>query len=146
MRQAAAFRTTGAGSATLPMASLYASSTGGLWVVEIGVTNTTVTDFEVSLKRVTSAGTQGTSQTVVYEENDANFTAKGDARDTHTVAPTLVNGELRRAYVGASKGSGVIWTFGGRGLFVPSGVANGIVLMPIVGTGQICDVYFSWDA
>jgi hypothetical protein len=146
VRQAAAFRTTGAGSATLPIASLYATATGGLWVVEIGVTNTTAAAFEVSLKRVTTAGTQGTSQTVTYEENDAGFTAKGDARDTHTVAPTLVAGELRRASLGASIGSGIIWQFSGRGLFVPNGTANGIALMPITGTGQISDVYFSWDA
>jgi hypothetical protein len=145
MRQAAGFRTTGAGSATLPIASLYASSTGGLWLVEVGVTNTTVTAFECSLKRVTTTGTQGAAQTVVYEESDVGFTAKGDPRDTHTVLPTLVAGELRRGSIGASIGSGVIWTFGGRGLFIPSGVANGVALMPITGTGQICDVYFSWD-
>jgi len=146
VRQSAAWRTTGAGSVTLPMASLYASSTGGLWVVEVGVTNTTVTAFECSLKRVTTTGTQGTAQTVVYEENDANFTAKGDPRDTHTVLPTLVAGEIRRTSIGASIGSGIIWTFGGRGLFIPSGTANGIALMPMTGTGQISDVYFSWDS
>lgn len=145
MRQAAAYRTTGAGSATLPIASLYASSTGGLWLVEVAVFNTTTTAFQCSLKRVTTAGTQGSAQTVCYEENDVNFTAKGDPRDTHTVAPTLVAGELRRATIGASAGSGVIWTFGGRGLFLPSGTANGFVLMPINGTGQIADVYWSWD-
>lgn len=145
-RQSAAWRTTGAGSATLPMASLYASSTGGLWVVEIWVTNTTTTAFECSVKRVTTAGTQGTAQTVVYEENDVNFTAKGDPRDTHTVAPTLVAGEVRRASVGAAVGSGQVFAFGGRGLFVPSGTANGIALMPMTGTGQIADVGFSWDA
>jgi hypothetical protein len=145
-RQSAAYRTTGAGSATLPMASLYASSTGGLWLVEVGVSNSTVTAFTLSLKRVTSTGTQGAAQTVVYEENDVNFTAKGDPRDTHTVLPTLVAGESRRASIGASIGSGVIWTFGARGLFIPSGVANGVALMPITGTGQACDVYWSWDA
>jgi hypothetical protein len=128
------------------MASLYASSTGGLWLVEVGTTNTTVNAFEVSLKRVTTTGTQGAAQTAVYEENDANFTAKGDPRDTHTVAPTLVAGEIRRATVGASTGSGVIWVFSGRGLFIPSGTANGVALMPMTGTGQISDVYFSWDA
>lgn len=145
-RQSAGYRTTGAGSATLPTASLYASSTGGIWVVEVGITNTTVTAFAASLKRVTTAGTQGAAQTVVYEENDVNFTAKGDPRDTHTVAPTLVAGEARRASIGASIGSGVIWTFGGRGMFIPSGVANGIAIIPITGTGQICDVYWSWDS
>jgi hypothetical protein len=128
------------------MASLYASSTGGLWLVEVGVTNTTAVAFEVSLKRVTTTGTQGAAQTVTYEENDVNFTAKGDPRDTHTVLPTLVGGEIRRASIGASIGSGIIWTFGGRGLFLPSGVANGFALMPMTGTGQISDVYWSWDA
>lgn len=147
-RQSAGYRTTGAGSATLPMASLYASSTGGLWLVEVGVTNTTAVAFECSLKRLsTGTGTQGTAQTVVYEENDANFTAKGDPRDTHTVTPTtIVAGEIRRASIGASIGSGVIWTFGGRGLYIPSGTTNAVAVMPMTGTGQISDVYWSWDA
>jgi hypothetical protein len=128
------------------MASLYASSTGGLWLVEVGITNTTTTAFECSLKRVTTTGTQGAAQTVVYEESDVGFTAKGDPRDTHTVLPTLVAGEIRRGVIGASAGSGVIWTFGGRGLFIPSGIANGVALMPIVTPGQISDVYWSWDS
>jgi hypothetical protein len=145
VRQAASYRATGAGSATLPMASLYASSTGGIWLVEVGVTNTTVTALEISLCRTAATGTQVSSVTATYEENETNFTAKGDARQTHTVTPT-VGVELRRASIGASIGSGVIWTFGGRGLWVPSGAANGVVLAPITGTGQICDVYWSWDA
>lgn len=144
-RASAAYRTTGAGSATLPMASLYSLGTGDLWLVEVGLTNTTVTAFEVSLKRVSTAGTQGTAQTSVYEEGVTNFTAKGDARDTHTVAPTLVAGELRRASIGASIGSGAVFCFGGRGLFIPSGTANGVALMPMVGTGQVADVYWTYD-
>jgi hypothetical protein len=144
-RVASAYRTTGAGSATLPMASLYSLATGGLWLVEVGITNTTVTAFEVSLQRVSTTGTQGAAKTVVYEDNDANLTAKCDPRDTHTVAPTLVAGEIRRASIGASIGSGIIWTFGGRGLFLPSATTNGFALIPISGTGQIADVYWSVD-
>jgi len=125
---------------------VYASSAGALWVTELGITNTTVTAFECSLKRLTTTGTQGTAQTVVWEENDGNFSARGDPRDTHTVAPTLVAGELRRASIGASIGSGVIWTFGGRGLFIPAGTTNAVGLMPMTGTGQIFDVYMSWDS
>ena len=146
-RYAAAWRAAGAGSATLPMASLYAQATGALWLAEVGVTNTTVTAFAISLKRFSTLGTVGaTVPGVGYEENDVNVTTKGIAADTHTVGPTLVAGEIRRASVGASIGSGIIWTFGGRGLFIPSGTANGVGLIPITGTGQICDVYFSWDA
>jgi hypothetical protein len=144
-RVASAYRTTGAGTATLPMASLYSLGTGGLWLVEVGITNTTVTPFEVTLQRVSTTGTQGAAKTVVYEENDANLTAKCDARDTHTVAPTLVTGEIRRASIGASIGSGIIWTFGGRGLFLPSATTNGFALLPISGTGQISDVYWVVD-
>lgn len=144
-RAASAYRTTGAGSATLPMASLYSLATGGIWLVEVGVTNTTVTAFEVTLQRVSTTGTQGAAKTIVYEENDANFTAKADARDTHTVAPTLVAGEIRRASIGASVGSGIVWTFGARGLFLPSATTNGFALLPITGTGQIADVWWVYD-
>jgi hypothetical protein len=146
-RYAAAWRTAGAGSATLPMASLYAQATGALWLAEVGVTNTTVTALAISLKRFSTLGTVGAVVPgVSFEENDVNVTTKGIAADTHTVGPTLVAGEIRRASIGAAIGSGIIWTFGGRGLFVPSGTANGVGLIPITGTGQICDVYFSWDA
>ena len=144
-RLSAAYRTTGAGSATLPMASLYSLGTGAVWVTEIGITNTTVTAFAISLKRVTTTGTQGTAQTMVYEEDELNVTAKADPRDTHTVLPTLVAGELRRASIGASIGSGFVFTFGGRGLKIPSGAGLGLALMPITGTGQISDVYWVVD-
>jgi hypothetical protein len=144
-RAASAYRATGPGTATLPLASLYSLGTGAIWLVEVGITNVSLTAFECSLKRVTSTGTQGAAQTVVYEENDTNFTAKADPRDTHTVAPTLVAGEIRRATIGASAGSGIIWTFGGRGLFLPSATTNGFVLIPINGTGQSADVYWSFD-
>jgi hypothetical protein len=144
-RAASAYRTTGAGSATLPMASLYSLGTGGIWLVEVGVTNTTVTAFECSLARLTSAGTQGAAKTVTPEENDLNFTSKGDPRDTHTVLPGL-GVEIRRASIGASIGSGIIWTFGGRGLYIPSGTANGVGLLPLSGAaGQVSDVYWSFD-
>jgi hypothetical protein len=144
-RQAVGYRTTNAGSATLPMASLYAEATGPLWLVEVGITNTTVTAYEISLARFSTAGTSS-AVTGTYEENDVNFTSKGTARNSHSsTAPTL-GVEIRRASIGASVGSGVIWTFGGRGLFIPSGTANGVGLITITGTGQISDVYWSWDA
>jgi hypothetical protein len=144
-RQAASYRTATIGSLTLPIASLYASSTGGLWLVEVGITNTATVAFECSLVRLTSAGTQGVTVTVTYEESDVGFTAKGDARQSHTANPGLGT-EIRRAMIGASAGSGVIWTFGGRGLFIPSGVANGVGLIALTGAAQLSDVYWSWDA
>src|SRR5690242_11949555 len=105
-RVAVAYRTTGAGSATLPTTSIYSLGTGDCWLVEVGVTNTTVTAFEISLARLTTAGTQGASAgTVTYEEGATNLTAKVAAVQAHTVAPTL-GPEVRRASIGASIGSG----------------------------------------
>jgi hypothetical protein len=144
-RTANAYRTTGVGSATLPMTSIYSLATGDLWLVEVGITNTTVTAFEISLARLTSAGTQGAAAgAVTYEEGASNLTAKWAAVQAHTVAPGL-GAEVRRASIGASIGSGIIWTFGGRGLLIPSGTANGLGLITISGTGQISDVYWSLD-
>jgi hypothetical protein len=144
-RQAAAYRTTNGGTATLPMASLYAEATGDLWLVEVGITNTSVTAFEITLARFSTAGTSS-AITGTYEEGVTNFTAKGTARNSHSsTAPTL-GAEIRRTSIGASIGSGIIWTFGGRGLLIPSGTANGVGLLPINGTGQVSDVYWSWDS
>src|SRR5690349_1868011 len=127
-RTAVAYRATGAGTTTLPSTSIYSLGTGDLWLVEVGVTNTTVTAYELSLVRLTSAGTQGASAgTVTYEEGASNLTAKWAAVQAHTVAPTL-GPEVRRTSVGASIGSGIIFTFGGRGLLIPSGTANGLGL------------------
>lgn len=144
-RMANGYRTTGAGSATLPSTSIYSLGTGDLWLVEVGITNTTVTAYEVSLVRLTSAGTQGAAAgSWTGEEGTANLTAKVSAVQAHTVAPGL-GPEVRRASIGASIGSGVIFTFGGRGLFIPSGTANGLGLITINGTGQLSDVYWSVD-
>lgn len=144
-RMANGYRTTGAGSATLPSTSIYSLGTGDLWLVEVGITNTTVTAYEVSLARLTTAGTQGAAAgSWTSEEGVLNLTAKVAAVQAHTVAPTL-GPEVRRTSVGASIGSGVIFTFGGRGLLIPSGTANGLGLITINGTGQLADVYWSVD-
>lgn len=144
-RTANAYRTTGVGSATLPTTSIYSLGTGDLWLVEVGVTNTTTTLFECSLARLTAAGTQGAAAgAITYEEGSANLTAKWAAVQAHT-AGTPLGAEVRRTSIGASVGSGIIWTFGGRGLLIPSGTANGIGLIAVNGAAQLSDVYWSVD-
>lgn len=143
-RFAVGWRTTGAGSTTLPIASIYGVAGVRAAVREIGVFNTTTTQVALAVRRVTTTGTQGTAQTEVYETDSAQ-TPLAAGFDTHTVAPTFVTGNLRVASLGAAIGSGVIWTFGDRGLVLPNTTGDGIVVVPLVGTGQICDVYFSWD-
>jgi hypothetical protein len=144
-RTAVAYRTTGAGSATLPATSIYSLGTGDIWLVEVGITSTTTTVFELTLARLTAAGTQGAAAgTITYEEGATNLTAKWASVQAHS-AGTPLGAEVRRATIGASAGSGIIWTFGGRGLLVPSGTANGLGLICINGTFQVSDVYWSVD-
>ena len=55
-----------------------------------------------------------------------------------------------RAVLGAAVGSGVIWTFGDDGILIGEpdaveAVTNGIGVILETGTGQICQVYMSWD-
>lgn len=147
-RFAGAWRTTGAGSTTLPIASLFAPAANNPLIFEIGVFNTTATALSVALRRATALGTAGAGQAEVFIDDEgaasSGATATATLVDTHTVAPTLITGAVRAASLGAAIGSGVIWTFGERGLRIPSGTGNGICIVPLTGTGQICDVYFEW--
>ena len=145
-RFSSAWRTNGAGSTTLPIGGLMATTTVRPRLVEVGVFNTTSTACAVALRRVTAAGTSGSAQTVVYE-SDPSQAAIATPKDTWTVAPTFASGNIRVASLGAAVGSGVIWTFGGAlgGLIIPNTTGDGIVLSVLTGTGQICDVSFTWD-
>jgi hypothetical protein len=143
----AAWRVNGIGSTTLPMASIYATTGVRPRLVEVGVFNSTATAVVIALRRLSSAGTPGAGITATYEDDSAQ-TAITTPKDTHTVAPTLVAGIIRVAALGAAIGSGVIWTFGGGktpGLIIPNTTGDGIGVILHTGTGQICDVNFTWD-
>lgn len=144
-RFSASFQT-GAGSTTLPIGSLYATAAVRPRLVEVGVFNTTATAVELALYRLTTTGTQGSTVTAAYE-NDNSQSAVSTAKQTHTVAPTL-GGKLRQFNIGAAIGSGIILTFGGartEGLIIPNTTGDGIGVLVGSGTGQVCDVYFVWD-
>src|SRR3954469_20414019 len=128
-RFSAAWRTTGAGSTTLPIGGLMSVAGCRPRLVEVGVFNTTATACAVALRRVTAAGTSGATQSVVYE-SDPSQTALATPKDTWTVAPTFVAGNLRVASLGAAIGSGVIWTLGGPGGgdVIPNTTGDGIVI------------------
>jgi outer membrane lipoprotein SlyB len=145
-RFSASWRTTGAGSTTLPIASLYATAAVRPRVVEVGIFNTTSTAASFKLVRLTTAGTQGSTITAGYEDDNSQ-TAVTTAKDTHTVAPTL-GAQIRPIELGAAQGSGIIFTFGGgktSGLTIPNTTGDGIGIVVATGTGQICAVYFTWD-
>lgn len=138
------FVTSGAGSTTLPMASLYGVAGVRARVREIGVFNTTASAFNVALRRATTAGGTHTGRDEIYEDDSAQ-TPLATLFDTDTgTAPTLTTGNVRVAALGASIGSGVIWTFGGNGLVIPNTTGDGVVIIGLA-SPQICAVYFSWD-
>jgi len=142
-RFAAGWRT-GAGSTTLPIASLYAPANNQLVIYEIGVFNTTATAVAVAVQRLSTTGTQGAGQTEIGID-DTIATAVGTAFTTHSVAPTITAGFIRAATLGAAVGSGVIFTFSERGLRIPQGTTNGIGITIPTGTGQIVDCYWEWS-
>jgi hypothetical protein len=139
-RFAVSGRATIAGTSALPLVSLYATATVRPVVVEVGIWNTTATAVTVSLNRLSSAGTQGTGLSEVAEDSP-DHTAIATGFAGHTAGPT-VNGELRRATLGAAVGSGVIWTF--SGLEIPAGTGNGLGLIIPTGTGQVLDYSIVW--
>jgi len=140
-RFSAAWRTAGAGSTTLPIASLYATAAKRPKLLEVGVFNSTTTAVAFALRRFSTTGTQGS--TITAYEDDSSQAAVATAKDTHTVTPTITAGNIRVVSLGAAIGSGMIWTFGG--LEIPNTTGDGIGLIVLTGTGQICDVSFTWS-
>lgn len=142
-RYTAGTRSTGAGSTTLPVGSLYAIASRSCYLLEVGVFNTTTTAVAVRLARLTTAGTPGTGLTE-EKYHGTDDTPDMTAFDTHTVGPTISAGNLRVAAIGAAVGSGVIWTFAAPGIYIPAGTANGVGIVVATGTGQILDWYMEW--
>ena len=134
---------TGAGSTTLPLISVYAAAGSGCALREFGITNTTVVTFRVRLVVLTTTGTQGAG--LVEGKHDPNSAPLCSVFGTHTVAPTLGDDLGYRATIGEAKGGGIIWTFGGTGIIIPKGVANGVGLIIVSGAGQVSDAYFVFD-
>ena len=137
-------RMTSAPTATLPGSSLYAAAAKGGRLIQVGIFNTTVTACAVALRRLTTTGTQGAGLDELPADPNAGASLM-TGFNTHSIGPTITLGEFDRADLGAAVGSGVIWTFGGEGLLIPAGTANGIGILCPVGTGQICDFSFVWD-
>jgi hypothetical protein len=137
-----------AATSTLPAVTLYGGANAGGRVREIGLFNTTATAFYATVRKFSTAGTRGAG--LDEYQLDSPVSASGTSNCTGADAststpPTLVVGTPRIAELGASIGSGVIWTFGGEGLVIPPGTANGIGILCPSGTGQIFTYYIEWD-
>lgn len=142
MRHAVAGRSTVVGTTVRAIASLFATASVGFNLREVGIFNTTATSVAASLVRFTNATGVGAGLTEV--DYDAAKPAICTGFAGHT-ADGAVGSPFRQAVLGASVGSGVIWTFGDSGIIVPVGTANGIGIICPTGTGQILDYYYEWD-
>jgi hypothetical protein len=141
-RFVAGFRSS-AGSTTLPIASVYSSSTVNPHVIEIGVSNTTAVAVALKLCKLTTAGTQGTGLAETNLDAGA-YTASCTAFNTHSsTGPTVVDLGYNIT-LGGVVGAGWIWTFGDTGISVPAGTGNGIGIIVATGTGQVLDGYITW--
>jgi hypothetical protein len=135
---------TTAGSTTLPIISLYGSTTVRPKIREIGLFNTTTTAVALKVVRVTTTGTQGTALTempLIPEDPAAIATAF----NTHSVAPTITTGDLYRVDLGAAIGSGVVLKFEETGLGIPATANNGIAVVVSTGTWQAVDATIIWE-
>ena len=137
---------TGAGTAvastSLPPMVLVGSTANRLELLEIAIENTTAVACVLALYRVTAAGTPGTALTPAQHDlADAAPTAT--LRGLYTVTPTTGADLGFRFSIPATIAAGVIRPFGPTGIIVPATAAAGIALYPI-GTGQICNVDWTW--
>lgn len=144
-RHSAGGRSAGAGSATLPLFSIYAAAAVTGILRELQLWNTTTTAVALKLVRLTTLGTAGAAITPrKHRRNSA--AASCTVNNTHTVAPTLGDDMGYYCILGAAVGAGVIWTFGSEGLETGDvGIANGLGVIVSTGTGQVVDFGLAWD-
>lgn len=136
-------RSTIAGTTVRGQFSLYAPAGNDLIVREVGIFNTTVTAFAATLARFTNATGVGAGLTE-SKWDPGSSAANGTGFAGHT-ADSAVGELFRQLSVGAAIGSGVIWTFGGRGLRIAAGTANGLGVIIPTGSGQVVDYYLDWE-
>jgi hypothetical protein len=138
---------TGVGTTTLPAQALIGGTGGRLELLEIAIVNTTGTTCVWKLMRISTAGTPGTSLTSASHEPADTATPVGVVKQAYSsTAPTAGVDFGYRFRIPAAIGAGVIrpLTAGGGGLIIPATAAAGIGLFIESGTGQLCDVDWTW--
>ncbi len=135
---------TGAGSTTLPIASLVGSAAVLPRIREIGLYNTsTTTAVALKLVRLTTAGTPGTGLTEAPLNPNNPEAPVATAFLTYTgTAPTLGNDLGYRCVLGAL--SGTIWTWEDYVLCVDDAANAAVAVIVENGTGQACQFYVRW--
>jgi hypothetical protein len=126
------------------MMSIFGIASRGGWLREVGCFNTTTTALAVKLVRCTAVGTPGAGITISEWDPDG-APASLTPFTTHSTDATIGD-SFNFASIGAAIGAGVIWTFwSDHGIKIPTGTANGMGLILATGTGQVCDMYMTWQ-
>jgi len=134
---------TGAGSTTLPVIALYAGATGTPILQGFRIWNTTAVAVDFELVRVTTAGTWSSTTEAPWRDRAATNVAQVFITSSGT--PPTIGTRLGLFYsLPGSIGAGIMESFGPDGITVPTGVANGIALVPM-GTGQVIRASFIFD-
>ncbi|MGH9878832.1 MAG: hypothetical protein ACRD5H_14465, partial [Nitrososphaerales archaeon] len=136
----------GAGTAALPFAGLYSSSTTeGIVIREIKCFTLATNAARIRIVRATTAGTWTALTEKLTNPDGGPIT--GAAFITSSVAPTMEADEIDVGAIGAAIGSGFHYPYygEGNGLWIPKGTGNGIVLIEEVDTANTYDFMFGWD-
>ena len=131
------------GTTLLPSSSLYAVANKDVRLMELHAFNDSALACRYKLARLDTQGTQGAAQVdaaygLVAQVSEAEVFA------VHTVGPTI-DEVFERMPFGAAIGAGFILTFGKNGLLIPAGIANGIGMILIGGTGQQLETTYVWE-
>lgn len=141
-RYSAGMTAAGAGTTLRPILAILSTASISPVLREIGIWNTVATACTYRLVNFT-AGTAGTGQ--VERKHRRNAPAASCAvSGLWTADATIGEDTGYRAVLAAAVGAGTILTFGAEGLEAELGSTSGLGLVP-VGTGQVCEVYFTWD-
>lgn len=133
---------TGVGSTTLPAQALVGSASARLELLEICVVNTTAVACVWHLLRLTGAGTPGSSLTSAQHDT-ADVAPTGVVKQVYTgTAPTAGADLGYRLRIPGVVGAGIIRTF--EGLIIPATAAAAIAIIIDAGSGQLCDVDWTW--
>jgi len=124
---------------------VFAGATSGkFWLREIGVFNTTAVAVAVGVAVCTATGTQVGGLTE-YQTDDASAPAPSETAFTSMSTAATVAATIRQASLGASVGSGIVFTFEEKEVEIPEGTGNGVIINCPTGTAQHLDFYIKYQ-
>jgi hypothetical protein len=141
-RYSAGMTAAGAGTSLRPVFAVLNTASVSAQIREIGVFNTTSTAATFRVVQLTG-GTAGADQAERKHRRNSP-SASCVSKGLWTADATVDEDTGYRLVLGAAVGAGAILTFGGDGLEADLGTTKGIGLVPI-GTGQVVEIYFTWD-